>query len=307
MTIEELGQLSDGRTVQRIRLEAQGARLDVLDLGAAVDAWVPAGSSTSVVIGFDGDVSERWERRALYAGVVAGRYISRIRDARFELDGTVHALAANENGHTLHGGPDGFDARTWTVDDVGDDHVTLSLVSPDGDQGFPGTVVATATYRLSADSVELELTATTDAPTVVALGAHPYLEVGADPVLTVPAQEWVPVDEESVALPGSRPVAGSGFDARTGLAVGPGTDIDHSYLVDGTGPRLVARLTGGDGTLEIHSDQVALQVYTGGELGGVALETQRESDGPNRPGAESALRPGATFTSSTTWRFERSP
>lgn len=304
MTIEELGRLPDGRTVQRIRLEADGARLDVLDLGAAVDAWVPRGIDRSVVVGFDGDLDARWQHRGGYPNVVAGRVISRIRDGRFTLGGTTYRLATNENGHTLHGGPDGFDARTWTIDAAGDDHVTLSLVSPDGDQGFPGTVVAGVTYRLTADAVTIELEATTDAPTVVSLGAHPYLDVGADPVLTVPAERWVPVDAENVARPGSAPVAGSGFDARHGLPVGPETGLDASYLVDGEGPRLMARLVGGDGALEVHGDQVALQVYTGAPRG-IALEVQPESDAPNRTPDDVVLRPGERFTSLSAWRFER--
>ncbi|MEH3032560.1 MAG: hypothetical protein PGN07_00605 [Aeromicrobium erythreum] len=303
MTIEDLGTLPDGRIVRRVRLSHEGATLDVLDLGAAVDAWVPRGARRSVVVGFDGDVAARWERRGGYPNIVAGRVISRVRDGRFTLDGSTYQLATNENGHTLHGGPDGFDARTWTIDETGDDHVTLSLVSPDGDQGFPGTVVATATYRLTVDAVTIELEATTDAPTVVALGSHPYFHVGVDPVLTVPAERWVPVDDENVALPGSATVAGSGFDLRRGLPVGPETGLDASFLVDGEGPRLMARLAGGDGTVEVHGDQVALQVYTGAERG-IALEVQPESDAPNRTPEDVVLRPGGRFTSVAAWRFE---
>jgi aldose 1-epimerase len=305
--IEDAGRLPDGRTVRRVRLRSGGARLDVLDLGAAVDAWVPAGAVRSVVVGLDGDVAERWRHRRVYAGIVGGRYLSRIRDGRFALDGVEHRLAANDGPHTLHGGPDGFDARTWHVDDAGHDHATLSLVSPDGDQGFPGTLRASVTYRLEPDAVSVELRAETDAPTVVGLGSHPYFDVGDDPVLTVPAQRWIRPDEDSVALPGSEAVDGSPVDARAGRPVPPGAGLDLAYLVDGEGLRRMARLDGSAGTVELDGDQPALQVFTDGALGGVALEAQREPDGPNRPGAAAVLRPGEVYSSRAVWRWSSTP
>jgi aldose 1-epimerase len=305
--IEDLGRLPDGRVVRRVRLRSGDARLDVLDLGAAVDAWVPAGAMRSVVVGLDGDVEERWRYRQVYPGVVGGRYLSRIRDGRFELDGVEHRLATNDGPHTLHGGPDGFDSRTWQVDDLADDRVTLSLVSPDGDQGFPGRLRATATYRLEPDAVSLDLRAETDAPTVVSLGGHPYFDVGENPVLIVPAEQWIRPDDDAVALPGSEPVDGSGVDARTGLPVPPGAGLDLAFLVDGEGWRPMARLQGSLGTVIVEGDQPSLQVFTEGALGGVALEAQREPDGPNRPGAAAVLRPGETYSSRVVWRWSSTP
>lgn len=298
---EEVGRLPDGRPVHRVRLRSGDASLDVLDLGAAVDAWRPTGAERSVVVGLDGDVEVRWRHRDVYPGIVGGRYLGRIRGGRFVLDGTEHRLATNEKGTTLHGGPDGFDRRTWSFAEVGDDAVTLELVSPDGDQGFPGTLTATVAYRLDEDAVSVALAATTDAPTVVSLGAHPYFDVGADPVLTVPASRWLPTDEANVPLSGSQPVDDR-VDARSGLAVGPGSDLDVTLLVDGDGPRPMARLAGADGVVEVEGDQPALQVFTAGALGGVALESQREPDGPNRD-ADVVLRPGETWSSRMVWWF----
>lgn len=303
MTEEEVGRLPDGRVVRRLRLASGDARLDVLDLGAAVDAWRPSGSDRGVLVGFDGDVTARWRHRGVYAGIVGGRYLGRIRDGRFTLDGAEHRLATNENGHTLHGGPAGFDSRTWTIGSVTSDSATLELVSPDGDQGFPGTLWASVMYHLSADTVTVELAATTDAPTVVSLGVHPYFDVGSDPVLTVPASRWLPTDDAQLPLPGSRPVDGDGMDARHGRVLGHGVSLDDTFLVDGTSHRLMARLEGPDGTVEVWGDQPALQVFTAGALGGVALEVQRDPDGPNRPGADAVLRPGETYRSRVEWRF----
>lgn len=299
-----MGTLPDGRVVRRVRLTAGGATLDILDLGAAVDGWLPAGADRSVVLGFNGDIEQRWRNRHVYPGVVCGRYLSRIRDGRFNLGGAWVQLATNDHGHTLHGGPDGFDLRTWEFEDVHADTATLRLHSPDGDQGFPGALTARVTYRLRADEVAVELHATTDAPTVVGLGSHPYFDVGANPLLTVPAESWIPVDEEFVARQGAAPVHGTSVDARTGLRVGPHPMLDFSYLVDGVGLRPMAGLAGDRGALEIAGDQPALQVFTGGALGGVALEVQREPNGPNRPDALATLHPGGEYRSTTHWTYQ---
>ena len=301
--IEEVGRLPDGRLVQRVRLSAGEASLEVLDLGAAVDVWRPKGSTRSVVVGLDGDVTARWRLLDVYPGIVGGRYLGRIRDGRFVLDGTEWQLATNENGHTLHGGPAGFDRRTWTIGAVAAHSVTLHLVSVDGDQGFPGTLSASVSYRVSKDCVTVDLTATTDAPTVVNLGAHPYFDVGPEPMLTVPASRWLPVDDAKVPRPGSAPVDDSAVDARAGLVLGTGADLDATLLVDGTGHRCMARLAGPDGTVAVWGDQPALQLFTAGALGGVALEAQRVPDGPNRRDAMAVLRPGDTYRSHVEWHF----
>ncbi|RYJ00385.1 MAG: galactose-1-epimerase, partial [Actinomycetales bacterium] len=205
--------------MERIQLvSSAGARLEVLSLGAAVDAWHPApGTGPSIVASWP--VERRLERAQPYAGAVVGRYANRIADARFVLDGTEHRLVPSEGAHTLHGGPDGFDRREWDVAELGADRAVLRLVSPDGDQGFPGTLTATASYTLLDDAVEVVLEATTDAPTVVGLASHPYLELGPDPVLTVPAARYLPVDGTGVPLPGSAAVDGSPFNLRHGRAV----------------------------------------------------------------------------------------
>lgn len=302
MSATTIGTLPDGRDVRRVRLARDGTRLDVLNLGAVVDAWWPAGADRSVIVGLGGDVAARWQHRGVYPGVMGGRYLSRIRDGRFELDGTVHQLATNDRRHTLHGGPDGWDRRTWDIGEAGAGHVTLSLHSPDGDQGFPGAVDVHVTYRLTADEVTIQISATTDAPTVMGPGAHPYFDVGAGATLTVPATHYLPVDDEQVAANGLEPVAGTSLDARDGLALRHGDGIDLSYRVDGQGLRTMATLAGDRGTVEVLSDLPTLQVFTDGALGGIALEAQRESNGPNRPGADWLLRPGEVFTSTTVWR-----
>jgi aldose 1-epimerase len=242
---------------------------------------------------------------APYSGVVVGRYANRIAGARFTLGDTEHRLVANEGTSTLHGGPDGFDRRTWTPLERTADTLTLGLVSPDGDQGFPGTLTATVEYRLDDDAVDVVLTATTDAATPVSLASHPYLDLGTGPVVTVPADRHLPLDPTGIPLPGSAPVEGTRFDLRRGVRVAAGPVVDHAWLVPGRGMREVARVSGARGTVVVTSDQPCVQVYTGSPAGGVAIEAQRVPDGPNRADADVVLRPGEVYSSRTRWAYSK--
>src|SRR4051812_25641663 len=149
-----------------------GIRLEILEYGATVHRLlVPTSSGPRNVVLGHASVQE-YAASTAYFGATVGRYANRIADGRFILDGTEYAVEVNENGNTLHGGPEGFDSRVWTVESLTDDSVTLSLRSPDGDQGFPGTLDATVTYTVSGDEVLIDLGAVTDRPTVVSLTNH---------------------------------------------------------------------------------------------------------------------------------------
>lgn len=290
--------------MERIELVSPGgARLEVLTLGAAVDAWRPApGDGQSVLVGWP--VGRRLLEAQPYAGAVVGRYANRIAGASFVLAAAQHRLVANEGSSTLHGGNDGFDRRTWTVVGRSADVVTLRLLSPAGDQGFPGTLTAVVRYTLRDGSVEVVLAARTDAPTVVSLASHPYFDLGPAPVVMVPAERYLPVDEQGVPEPGSAPVEGTPFDLRGGRTVGHDSGLDHTFVVDGSGPRTVAVISSSDGRrgVRVESDQPTVQVYTGGPAG-VALEAQREPDGPHRCLADVVLRPGDLYRSTTRWTY----
>ena len=291
--------------MQRFELTSPGgARLSVLDHGAAVDAWVPApGSGASLVVARA--PADRVAAAAPYCGVVVGRYANRIAGASVTIDGVEHRLDANEGSSTLHGGAGGFDRRTWEVVDRAPDRLVLRLESPDGDQGFPGRLVATAEYRLHDASVDVVLSAVTDAPTVVSLASHPYFDLGPEPVVTVPAELFLPVDERGVPLPGSAPVDGTPFDLRGGVSVSRESGFDHAWLVPGHDARVMASLAAADGSrrVEVLSDRPSVQVYTGGSAGGVAIEAQQVPDGPHRPGVDVVLRPGQTYRCSTRWTY----
>lgn len=254
-----------------------------------------------------------------FLGATIGRFANRIGGGAVVLDGREHRLATNEGTTTLHGGPEGFDTREWEVVGTGESAARLRLTSPDGDQGFPGRLVAEAAYDALPDGFRLTLTATTDAPTVVNLTHHGYAVLDDsggidDHVLTVPADLVLPVDD--AGLPTGDPVAvPPDRDLRRGRRLGDVGTLDHAFVVPGDGLRPVAVLTAPATrtTLTVRSDQPALQVYTGDWLqsrparSGVALEPQLLPDSPRHEGRSgwpsAVVRPGETYRHVLEWRF----
>ena len=285
--------------------EPPGPVLELLDLGATVRRLVVDGRD--VVLGYA--TPAEYLASTSYVGGTIGRYANRIAGGRFELDGHEVRVAANDRGNHLHGGPDGFDRRIWDVVEHGPAHAVLRIVSPDGDAGFPGELTATARFEVLEDRVAIDLTASADAPTVVSLTSHAYFDLGDDHQLTIPAQEYTPVDPTGIPVGGHAPVAGTPYDFRAARSIGD-APIDHNFVVDGSGLRTAAILESPRTSirLEVRSDQPGLQVYTGGELGGVALEPQSFPDSPNQPDFPSAvLRPGETYRNRIEWVFARLP
>jgi aldose 1-epimerase len=337
MRAEPFGETSRG-PVQVLTIGSEpGPVLEVLDLGATVHRlWVTGGDGVrrNVVLGHPGPEDHLTSQD--YLGGTIGRYANRIAGGRFTLDGQVVRLATNDRGNHLHGGPDGFERRIWEVVDHGDDHLALRLESPDGDQGFPGRLEARVRFEVAGDRVRVRFEATTDAPTVVAMTSHAYFDLEdagtiEDHELSVEAEEYLPVDETGIPLPEPAPVAGTAFDLRRPARLGDrvrdahpqiaGHGLDHSFVLRGTGWRRVAALDSPRTrtSMELATDQPALQVYTGNGLdgttrstrggvhrrwAGIALEPQLHPDTPNRPGGEVAvLRPGETYRAGLEWRF----
>ena len=182
MRVEPFGESSLG-PVQLLTIGAEpGPVLEVLDLGATVHRlWVTCGDGVrrNVVLGHP-DAEDHLTRSG-HLGSTIGRYANRIAGGRFTLDGQVVQLPTNDRGNTLHGGSEGFGRRIWDVLDHGDEHVVLRLVSPDGDQGFPGRLAARGAFRDRRRTVKVLFRANSDAPTVVCLTSHAYFK------LTVPA------------------------------------------------------------------------------------------------------------------------
>lgn len=336
MQTRPFGECSAGPVRAFVLGSAPGPVLEVLDLGATVHRlWVTGGDGVrrNVVLGYA--TPEEYLAGSDYLGATVGRYANRIAGGCFPLDGEVVRLATNENGTTLHGGPDGFDRRVWDVVENGEDRLTLGLVSPDGDQGFPGQVTARARWEVAEETVRLVLTATTDAPTVVGLTSHAYVNLDGDSagpaggqvgaqLLAVQAEEYLPVDRAGIPLDPVA-VAGTPFDLREPALLGPRIvetgGLDHCYVLPGSGVRPAATLDSPATRtrLVLSTDLPGLQVYAGGSLDGsgrsvtghrygpgdgLALEPQLLPDTPNRPDLGSAvLRPEELWSASLEWRF----
>jgi len=345
MTLDAFGPLTEGHQVRRLVLGAPpGPVLHLLDLGATVhrlEVTCGDGRRRNVVLGHaaPGDYLASTD----YIGGTIGRYANRIAAGRFRLGGREVHVGAHDRGNHLHGGPDGFDRRLWTVVELGARHAVLSLDSPDGDQGFPGALSAVVRFDVTEAGVRATFEATTDVTTVVNLTSHAYFNLDGDGagsiddhLLQVHADRYTPVDATGIPRREHLPVAGGPFDFRSPAPVGPSVragdeqialarGIDHNFVLDGQGWRLGAVLESHRTStrMELRTDQPGLQVYTGNFLDGarrssdgrlyrqgdgIALEPQLFPDSPNRPDFPSAvLEPGATYRSTLEWTFSGTP
>ncbi|HMA39039.1 MAG TPA: aldose epimerase family protein [Gemmatimonadales bacterium] len=285
--------------------------------GIIVSLVVPDrhGHPANVVLGHDS--LDAYLRDSRYLGAIVGRYANRIAHARFTLDGETYRLAANNGPHHLHGGLKGFDKVVWQATPVQEDDragVLLSYTSPDGEEGYPGTLDAQVTYTLT-DQGELivDYRATSDKATPVNLTQHSYFNLaGAGDIyghlLQIHADTMTPVDETLIPTGAIVPVADSRFDFRSPIAVGSrGIDYDQNFVVNrsGAGPvhavRVVEPVSGR--TLDVHTTEPGLQLYTGARQA-LCLETQHFPDSPNQPGFPSTiLRPGSEYRSRTVFAF----
>ena len=271
------------------------------------------GRLANVVLGHD-SVEVYLDNRS-YLGAIIGRVANRIASARFSLDGKSHGLSANDGPHCLHGGARGFDQALWNAEEI-PAGVKLSHRSPDGDQGFPGTLDMTVIYSVTAENeLVVDYHATTDRATPVNLTQHSYFNLagGGDilgHVLELDAEAMTPVDDRLIPTGEIVPVAGTAFDFRVARPIA--AEYDHNFVIRREGPGLTsaARLEDPESgrTLEVFTTEPGIQVYTGNYLEvphtGVSLETQGFPDAPNQGGFPSViLRPGEEHRSRTVFRF----
>ena len=335
----------DGQPAQAIDLTAGGLSARILPLGATLQSLcVPDryGRVADVVLGFD-DV-QSYRDRPSWFGVTVGRYANRIAGGRFTLDGRTYDLETNNAPNHLHGGSDGFDQRLWDVAEVGQDDgaawVRLTLVSPDGDAGYPGTLHASATYTLTPDALTIAYAATSNAPTVVNLTNHAFFDLGGRGeamrhLLTIEADQFLPVDATSIPTGERRAVAGTPGDFRVPHALGDrvrdgrdeqiaiGRGYDHNFIVRGAAavlrPAAVLADPATGRVMELSVTAPGLQLYAGNFLNGaqagkggrlyrqgdaVCLEPQAWPDTPNRDDFPSArLDPGQRWESVMRFAF----
>ncbi|WP_326765461.1 galactose mutarotase [Streptomyces sp. NBC_01591] len=318
---EDFGTLADGTPVHRWTLERDGTRVRVLTYGGIVQSVeVPDrdGARAGVALGLP-DLAGYETFSGPYFGALVGRYANRIGGARFELDGRTHRLTPNEGRNQVHGGARGFDKRVWQAREVADG-VELSLVSEDGEEGFPGRLAVSTAYTLDqGGALRIAYRATTDAPTVLNLTNHTYWNLAGDgsgsalgQTLRIAAGRITPADAESLPTGEFLPVDGTRFDFRAPAPVGAG--YDHNFVLDGAGTGPAAELydAASGRVLTVATTEPGLQLYTAdhfdgrpfGPCAGIALETQHFPDSPNRPAFPSTvLRPGEEFVSTTVYGF----
>jgi aldose 1-epimerase len=303
-TVSPFGRLPDGREAHLYTLEVPGGwKATITDFGAILTSlYLPGkdGKPVDVVLGFDS--LDGYAAKHPYFGATCGRVANRIAAGRFELDGKAYTLATNNEPNHLHGGLVGFDKKLWKATPRTSEKgpaVDFEMISPAGDEGYPGQLTAKATYTLTPDGeLWVEMSATCDAPTIVNMAHHSYWNLAGQAsgsihghTLSVTADRYLPVDAGGIPTGEFAAVAGTPFDLRPerqpvavlGEAIkalpasadgkNPG-GIDHNYVVRDWKPdgslRSVALLRdpASGRSLEILTDQPGIQVYTGNYLDG---------------------------------------
>jgi aldose 1-epimerase len=345
---QSFGKTASGEQVDLYSLtNRKGMEVSITNFGATVVTLrVPdrAGKAADVVLGYD--TLEGYENGKSYFGATVGRYANRIGGGKFSIDGKEYILPKNDGNNTLHGGIVGFNKKIWKARELPSNDAAaleLSYLSPDGEEGFPGTLSVKVAFTLPANSNELKIdyTATTDKDTVLNLSNHSYFNLAGegvgnilDQVLTLHAKRFTPVDKTLIPTGELRDVAGTPLDFNSATAIGKRINEDHEQLVFGKGydHNWVLPSGGGKGLtiaaeayepksgrmLEVLTTELGVQFYSGNFLDGSAgkggktyprrsafcLETQHFPDSPNHSNFPSTLlKPNAVFHSQTVFRF----
>lgn len=310
--------------------------------GKVISLWVPDrdGKLTDIVLGYDS--ASQYPAGNPYFGALIGRYGNRIGKGQFSIDGTFYQLGINNGENTLHGGVGGFHNVMWKVNGVTSNSITLTYTSPDGEEGYPGTLKTTVVYELTdANELSIDYEASTDKPTIVNLTHHSFFNLsgeGAGDILNhklqIIADSFTPVDGGLIPTGELKPVAGTPFDFRKPTTIGAridqgdtqlkyGKGYDHNWVLkrEGDGLSLAAVVTEPitGRVMEVWTTEPGLQFYSGNFLDGTdagkggkkyefrtafCLEAQHFPDSPNKPGFPSTiLRPGEGYRQKTVYRF----
>ncbi|VGO16944.1 Aldose 1-epimerase [Pontiella desulfatans] len=336
---ESFGQTNDGQAVDAFVLEnAKGMKAKVINYGAtivSIEAPDKDGKVADVVCGFD-DMAGYQSDANPYFGACCGRYANRMAEGKFSIDGVEYTLAVNNGPNGLHGGHIGFDKKVWAAEMVGDT-VKMTLVSPDGEEGYPGTLTVELTYSLNDDGgLQLDYSATTDKKTVLNLTNHSYFNLAGaaggsvhPQLIRINADHYTEVDDDSIPSGRLLPVAGTEMDLIEPTPIGQridevqGLGYDHNYCLNKSAEgelSLAAVATDPESgrSMECWTTEPGVQFYTAnyvdhvvGKGGAVynkqesfCLETQHFPDSPNQPGFPSTLlAPGETYKQTCIYKF----
>jgi aldose 1-epimerase len=341
VTKKPFGKTPDGTAVDVYILKEGAIEAHIITYGGIIQTLkVPdkSGKSADVVLGFD-TAEEYVTGNKGFFGALIGRYGNRIAGGKFQIDGHTYQVPLNDGVNSLHGGPKGFDKAVWEGKVI-PHGVELTLVSKDGDQGFPGTMTTVVRYTLVGKDLKIDYSATTDKATVLNLTNHSYFNLAGEGTgdilkdhLKINASHYTPVDDTLIPTGELAPVEGTPFDFRKSTEVGArienddaqlkkGHGYDHNWVLDSSGKLAEAAEVyepNSGRVLQVWTDQPGVQFYTGNFLDGtitgkggkvykhrygLCLETQHFPDSPNHPKFPSSeLKPGEKYHSVTIFRF----
>ena len=274
------GQMPDGTPIEEYVLKTESLTVSVLTYGGILRTIEVKGRD--IIGGYD-TLEEYLADNDPYQGALIGRVGNRIAEGHFSIGGKEYTLACNNGRHHLHGGPEGFHRRVWTVEEADETHVTLSRLSPDGEEGYPANLWVKVTYALSGDALIITYDALSDGDTPINLTNHAFYNlegVGGgevfDHTLRICADRYTAVDEELIPT-GERPlVEGTPFDFREERRIRDGLSAalpsyDHNFIFAGAPLEEIAGLTlphvatvrGGGLTMDVYTTSPCAQLYTG--------------------------------------------
>lgn len=342
--VRSFGRLPDGREVFCFTLTDGRICCEVLTYGATLRTLFVQdriGGRRDVVLGFDR--LEDYISGTCYLGATVGRFANRIGGACFSLDGSSYLLSANDGNNHLHGGTVGFDRQLWTVEEAAEDRLSLGLVSPDGQEGYPGTLRVRVTYTVADGALRLDYFAETDRPTLCNLTNHSYFNLNGHAsgsvlhhVICLHADSYTPTDAASIPTGSISAVDGTPMDLRQPTRIGAKISedfpqlkqaggYDHNFIPNGEGLRELAWAAGDQSGIRLYveSTQPGVQFYTANFLkdqpvgkdgavytprDGFCLETQAFPDAPHHPNFPGAvLLPGECCRQTTVFRFSTLP
>ena len=340
------GKLADQTPINQVTLtNSNGVSVDVINYGGIItriETPDSNGNMGNIVLGLDN--LEDYTNATTYFGAIIGRFGNRIANGKFSLNGTDYQLATNDGDNHLHGGVQGFDKKVWTMVPFSTENsagVTLSLVSPDGDQGYPGELTTQVTYTLTnKNTLDMQFVAKTNKPTIINMTQHSYFNLAGkgdilDHQMQINSNAITPVDGGLIPTGELMQVAGTPFDFRNPKAIGKEINIDDEQLKLGKGydhnfvlknkpnhdlieAANVYEPSSGR-TLTVYTEEPAVQFYSGNFLdgsskqasglvhklrSGFCLEPQHFPDAPNQPTFPSTtLLPGEVYSTRIVYEF----
>lgn len=334
---------SGAQVIEYTLTNKKGNSISLLNYGGTITKIMIAdskGTLKNMVLGYN--TLKEYEEMSPFFGCITGRTAGRISGGKFTIANTTYQLEQNEGKNNLHGGPIGLNQRLWSVTEVVQDtygELVLSHVSDDMDQGFPGTLDISVTYRFDdEDNLTLSYQASTDKETILTLTNHTYFNLSGDPSttildhkLTIPADKFVAIGSDSMPI-GILETKGTAFDFTTGKAVGQdidkdeeqikkGSGYDHPFIMNGKANEKIILSDPKSGrTMEVTTSETCVVCYTGNFLneldyvfdhkpvkkrGGICLETQYYPDAINADFLPTlTLKPGEIYKHHTNFSFK---